>query len=596
MKQLKYVGRDPNRLVMLLLALWTILNLVQAAFTGLANDELYYWHISHGLAFGYFDHPPLFALFTRLGMSIGGDGELWIRLGTVLVQPLYLYLLWMLVRTPRSTMNSAFTFVMVAFSMPLLQLFGFIVTPDAPLMLFVALLLWSYKRYCEVPVTGNWIQGGWNSLAVAAACVGVSMAGLAYAKYHGALVVILIVLSNLKLLKRGSFWAACGLAVVLILPHLWWQWQHDWVSFSYHLSGRNDLFSWGPVGEYILNLLLIFNPALVIFFAGYMFKSKRIDPLERALKFIAYGFVLFFGFSTLKGQVQAQWLIPVVFTAIYFLCRGAEGKAVATRYMQRVGVVMLVLVGGVRIFVMAYNGDRIDLDILINEKYIKQLHEDIGGLPLIPDSYYATAAKYIYYTGTESYAAPSIYLRSSQFEFEDGDTDLYGRRVAIVISPKVLDSLTLDQMKERYLWSKPTPTGSEVIYDTVGFYIPTRKVSITPQEPLLTKMMAGQRVPLTVIVHNPYEFDIPLAGIQLLAQLRYQRLTYYDIEMEIPSVVRTLPAGQSVRFKSSFTIPADVPTQKYKLGFTLQRYPFSSWYNSGRVEVQVVNAAQNRGR
>lgn len=596
MKQLKFIGQNPNRLVMALLGLWTIINLVQAAFTGLANDEVYYWYISRTLDFGYFDHPPLFALFTRLGVSIGGDGSLWIRLGAVLAQPIYLYILWMMVRTSRSGLNSALTFVLVCFSMPLLQAFGFIDTPDAPLMLFTALVLWSYQRYCQTAETGikNWFTGGWQSLGVAILCLGLSVGGMAYAKYHGALVVILIVLSNVKMMRRPSFWAACALAVAVMVPHLWWQWSHDWVSFHYHLSGRNSLFSWGPVGEYILNLLAIFNPMLVVFFVGYMMRSKNTaDPLERAFKFLVWGFVLFFGISTFKGQVQAQWLIPLVFPVVYFLCRGAEGRKAAARYFRRVGLVMVGLFMALRIAIMVYDGDRINIDILVNEKYSKQLYKDLGGMPLIPDSYYATASKYVYYNGGESYAMPSIYLRSSQFEFEDGDTELHGRPVAIAISPKVLDSLTLDQAKERFLWCKPS-NGFEFIYDTVGFYIPTRKVEVTPEKPLPTKMISGQRVPVTIILRNPYEFDIPMQGIDLIAQLRFQRLTHFDIKMPVPSIIKTLPAGQSVRFKSEFTLPEDIPTRKYMLGFSLQRYPFGSWYNSKRVEVQVVNP-DNRG-
>ena len=69
------------------------------------------------------------------------------------------------------------------------------------------------------------------------------MAALAYSKYHGALVVLLTVLSNLRLLRNPKFYAACVVTLLLILPHLGWQSGHDWVSFRYHLAGRNPRFS-----------------------------------------------------------------------------------------------------------------------------------------------------------------------------------------------------------------------------------------------------------------------------------------------------------------------------------------------------------------
>lgn len=85
------------------------------------------------------------------------------------------------------------------------------------------------------------------------------IAALAYSKYHGALVVLFIVLSNLRLLKNPKFYVACLLTLALIAPHLWWQYQHDWISFRYHLDGRTRDFEYSFVTEYLLNLFAIFN-------------------------------------------------------------------------------------------------------------------------------------------------------------------------------------------------------------------------------------------------------------------------------------------------------------------------------------------------
>ena len=49
------------------LIVWGIINLVQARFTPLNNDEAYYWMYSKYLAWGYFDHPPMIALMIRIG-------------------------------------------------------------------------------------------------------------------------------------------------------------------------------------------------------------------------------------------------------------------------------------------------------------------------------------------------------------------------------------------------------------------------------------------------------------------------------------------------------------------------------------------------
>ena len=175
------VGRlKPDTLVALLLAAWWVLNLLQAAFTGLANDEAYYWYYSRHLDWGYFDHPPMVALL--IWLSSWAPGLLEIRFFSTLLQPLYLLLFWHAIRPAAATRRDAVLYVLLCFSQPLLQLYGFLAVPDAPLMFSTALFLWSYRRFHRSASLGN------------AALMGLSVALLGYSKYHGALVVALVLL------------------------------------------------------------------------------------------------------------------------------------------------------------------------------------------------------------------------------------------------------------------------------------------------------------------------------------------------------------------------------------------------------------------
>lgn len=51
-------------------ASWFLLSLLQAATTGLFDDEAYYWVYSQYLDWGYFDHPPMIAWLIKLGTSL----------------------------------------------------------------------------------------------------------------------------------------------------------------------------------------------------------------------------------------------------------------------------------------------------------------------------------------------------------------------------------------------------------------------------------------------------------------------------------------------------------------------------------------------
>src|ERR1700677_5133360 len=58
----------------------TLVRLWVAAVTPLAPDEAYYWVWSRALAPGYLDHPPMVALWIRVGTDLLGAGALGVRL------------------------------------------------------------------------------------------------------------------------------------------------------------------------------------------------------------------------------------------------------------------------------------------------------------------------------------------------------------------------------------------------------------------------------------------------------------------------------------------------------------------------------------
>ena len=117
------VPKNPDTLLGLLLGGWWIVNLIQAGCTELANDEAYYHMFSESLAWGYFDHPPMTALLVRLGGFLGG--ELGVRFLFTLLQPLYLFVLWKIVRPASADSREAGLFALIAAAMPILQLYGF---------------------------------------------------------------------------------------------------------------------------------------------------------------------------------------------------------------------------------------------------------------------------------------------------------------------------------------------------------------------------------------------------------------------------------------------------------------------------------------
>ena len=215
----------------LFLVLWGILNLTQARLTPLNNDEAYYWMYSKYLAWGFFDHPPMIALMIKIGYLLFKN-ELGVRLIIVLSQLAALSVIWGTVeKEQKQNKQNILLFFMLAAILPVLNIYGFFATPDAPLILFTAVFLFAYKKFLE--------DKSWQNTLF----LGFSMAAVIYSKYHGGLLIIIVILSNLKLLRNGRFYVAAILALLLFVPHLYWQYSNGFPSLKYHLVDRVSGFN-----------------------------------------------------------------------------------------------------------------------------------------------------------------------------------------------------------------------------------------------------------------------------------------------------------------------------------------------------------------
>lgn len=131
--------------------------LVLAAGLPLTADEAYYWLWSKHLAGGYYDHPPAVAFVIRADTMLAGDSELGVRLVSVL---LALPMTWAVFRTAEMLFGRHVAALAAIFlNLTLMVAAGtLIVTPDAPLMVAAAFILFFLAK---VFVTGD---GRWWAL------------------------------------------------------------------------------------------------------------------------------------------------------------------------------------------------------------------------------------------------------------------------------------------------------------------------------------------------------------------------------------------------------------------------------------------------
>ena len=546
--------------------MWWIANLVQAGFTELANDEAYYHMFAERLAWGYFDHPPVTALLVWAGERLFG-GELGVRFFFTVLQPLYLWILWRLIRPADAGRRDAALFVVVSAATLMLQLYGFIAVPDGPLMFTTALFLLTFKWFSENRRRA-WL---W---------MGIAMALMAYSKYHGALVVLFALAANPRQLLRPVLYSSGAVALLLLVPHLVWQYEHDWASFAYHLSGRNSVFRPGYVVEFLANVLVVFNPFFVPLYVQAWRKVKPQTPVGRALKFLPVAFIVFFMLSSLRGYVQPQWVIVSCFGLVCVLFAYARRHPSTRRYVMRAGGVTVGLIVLARL-VMIFNPLGIRFEVFNNPESYAAIAAEADGRPVVFRYGYAVAAKYAFYTGGEAYCQPNIRYRTHQWQFRDDDSQFIGREVLVECPDGTVSDST------RQVRTLTMANGRSFTWFVDPAFHPVRLVDIAFTG-LPGRVAAGETLRLELRIRNPYPYAIRVGAddTQLVMLWKHGR---FRVDEFPTGETFTIPADSELTRGVTFTVLPQLAGETFDVGFALRREGYTNWSNGKSVPTEVGN-------
>ncbi len=257
------------RIFLYLLAAIFIINLLQGYFTELISDEAYYWYYAQHMAWGYFDHPPMVALIVKLS-SLFFNGELGVRFISIFLSAGTYIVLWFLIDDHRKNKYILHYFILV-FSITLINAYGFLTLPDTPLLFFTALFLLIYKKFLKSPSIG---------LSV---LLGLVIAALMYSKYNAVLVILLVLMSNLRLVFNKYAWLSVLIALICYTPHFIWLIDNDFVSIKYHLFERpNRAYEFADFTlAFFVNLIVLFGLTFPWIYRALL-KTKRSDKFNKA--------------------------------------------------------------------------------------------------------------------------------------------------------------------------------------------------------------------------------------------------------------------------------------------------------------------------
>lgn len=395
---------------------WLVLALAQAASTELIADEAYYWVYSKFLSWGYFDHPPMIALLIKCGYSFFHN-ESGVRLICALLSVFTLVIIESLIDK-----KNPFLFYTIALSIGFLQIAGFLAVPDTPLLFFTVVFFYCYRLFLQ---NINWR----NALLLA-----FSIVFLFYTKYHGLLVVLFTILSNLKLLRRWQIWLVAVFVLILFSPHLFWQWQNDWVSFRYHLFESNvSVYKFSYTTEYLLGQILLCGPlaGFILLPAAFLYRAK--NETEKALKFTLAGMLVFFLLSSFRGKVEANWTLPVLIPLIVLSHQFLLTKISWLNPLRIISIISLLLIMAGRIYLVVDIGpdNSVKQRFQHNKDWAMAIAKKTGDRPVVFYNSYQRASLYWFYSGKPSHSHNAYWERRNNYNFWPTEDQLLGNQVYI---------------------------------------------------------------------------------------------------------------------------------------------------------------------
>ena len=299
------IYKNPTLSTYLLILFLAIFSTIYNAFLPLHGDEAYYWMWSTHLQAGYYDHPPMIAYMIALTNLIS-QNEWGVRLVNVFsmsICALYIFKLTKLISDEKSALNSVIIFLSVTLTNA-----GYIITtPDSPLSLF-----WSISLYYTYRAI---FLGEKKDFLLSGLFLGMMMLSKYTAVLYIAGVILFMILKRRDLFLNPYMYASIFISLLVASPMIFWNYQHDWISFMFQLHhGASEDSTLYPhlFFEFFGGQFGIFSPIFTALLFFFLVKEKLFFKNEK-LFFIALSVavtLLFFFYKSFYSRMMLNYTAP----------------------------------------------------------------------------------------------------------------------------------------------------------------------------------------------------------------------------------------------------------------------------------------------
>jgi len=288
------------------------LRLVYSGRVELLPEETYYWSYARHLDFGYLDHPPMVGWLIAAGTAAFGNAEFGVRIGALCCGAITAIFVYRLTRELFGE-ASGLAAVLLVQTLPFFFLIGMLMTPDAPLT-----AMWAAALYYSARALLAGRREAWWRLGL---CLGFGLLSKYTIVLLGLSILLFMLLDPVsrRWFKRAEPYAAVVLALVIFLPVILWNAEHDWASFLFQTSRRLADRPQFALPKLIGSMIVLLTPTGIAA-VPWLFSRRRVpadpgpaphdvDPSRVWLLLKVAALVPFtvFALFSLRHEVKLDW-------------------------------------------------------------------------------------------------------------------------------------------------------------------------------------------------------------------------------------------------------------------------------------------------
>jgi 4-amino-4-deoxy-L-arabinose transferase-like glycosyltransferase len=317
-----------NKRIFLLIGFFTLIRLAVSPFFGLGVDEAHYVLYAKFLDISYVDHPPLVGWVHAPFFYLLGTNEFLARLPAILLFAATSYCAYLFVLRVTQSIKVSLLAVLALNCSFILNVMGLMLLPDSLLLLFVFLLIFIAEKLARKKKPLDFIL------------LGILLGLMGLAKYTSILLVPpLIVFFLMKrrydIIFSPYMFLAALIALIMITPVIYWNINHDFISFRYqgsHIFGSLAT-SFKTFIESLAAQFGAYSPFLfIIAFYGFFKVFRSSNDYLRLSVLFGGTIIIFFLITSLSERTLPHW--PGIFYVL-FIPIGSYNLYLATEKWKR---------------------------------------------------------------------------------------------------------------------------------------------------------------------------------------------------------------------------------------------------------------------